>query len=63
MSERLCDLAKLDHIQAALAPLHLRHEALGLPKTLRQLDLSDASSLPRRGDESDELLMPLREDR
>lgn len=29
-SKRLGYLTKLDHVQAALAPLHLRHEALGL---------------------------------
>lgn len=63
MTEGLGDLAKLDHIQPSLPTLHLRYQALGLPQLLRELDLGDASRLPRRCDEGDELLMPLREDR
>lgn len=61
--ERLGDLAKLDHIKSALASLHLRYEALWLSQPRCELDLGYASSLPHRGDEGDELLMPLREDR
>lgn len=62
-TQRLGDLTELDHVQAALAPLHLRHEALGSPQSVRELDLGDAGGLPRRGDEADQLLVPLREDR
>ena len=63
VTEGLRELAKLDHVDPTLAPLDLRHETLGPAQPLRQLDLSDASRLPHRGDEADELLMPLREDR
>lgn len=62
-AESLCQLAELYHVQATLAPFHLRHEALWLSQPLRELDLGDACRLPRRSDEGDELLMPLREDR
>lgn len=62
-AESLCQLAELYHVQATLASLHLRHEALWLPQPLRELNLSDAGGLPRGRDEADQLLMPLREDR
>jgi len=46
MAESLRDLTELDHVQAALAALYLRHEALGLSQPLRELDLSDVRRLP-----------------
>ena len=63
MPERLGDLAKLDHVQAAFASLYLGHEALGPAQTSRELHLRDAGRLSHRGDEGDELLVPLRENR
>lgn len=54
---------RLRKIAESISSLNLRHEALWLSQPLRELDLSDASRLPRRSDEGDELLMPLREDR
>lgn len=45
-AQRLRDLTELDHVQATLASLYLRHEALWLSQLFRELDLSDASRLP-----------------
>lgn len=63
MAEGRRHLTKLNHVQAALTTLHLRNEALSLSQSLCQLDLSDTCRIPRRGDEADQLLMPLRENR
>lgn len=61
MSQALQHLAELDHIQAALPTLHLQHEALRLAWELREFNPRDTRRLPCRGDEADQLPMPLRE--
>ena len=63
MSEGFGDLTELDYINATLAPLNFRYEALGAVQAGGKLDLSDAGSLPCRAKELNEFLMPLREDR
>ena len=46
MAERLRNLTKLDHVDSALASLHLGHVALWLAQQFRELDLSDFGRLP-----------------
>ncbi len=63
MTEGFSDLAKLDHIDPTFAPLDFRHEALGAIQASGQFHLGNAGSLTGFNEESNEFLMPLREDR
>ena len=63
MAEGFSDLTELDYVNATLAPLNLRHKTLMAVQAGSKLDLSDAGGLTCRDKESNEFLMPLREDR
>ena len=63
VAEGLGDLAELDHVNAALTSLYLRHKALRPSQAIGEFNLSDAGSLTGRDEELDEFLMPLREER